>query len=307
MRRLWVWVALVAALVLPASVGAQSGTIVNELRVRLWPEYDRSELLVIYYFNLAPGTTTPATMQLRIPADAEVTAVAQQTPDGLFNVNFSSGSEGDWQTLTFEAADQSGYQIEYYAPIQFLDNARQFSFVWPGDYPVNTLVVEVQEPTGSTAFSSDPVLPNESRSPDDLPIHSGAFGSLDAGEQWGLDVKYSRSTDQLTVSGQPVQPSGGTIDTESFSSAAVMDFLSRNAYYILAFVGVLLVVGGLVWYWQSDSSNQAGASRKRHASHAGEVSGSSEGLIYCQECGKRAQPADKFCRACGARLRREDS
>jgi hypothetical protein len=307
MKRLLVLAALLAALIVPSVAGAQGGTIVNELRVRLWPEYDRSKLLVIYNFSLAPGTITPTRLQFRVPAEAQVTAVAQDTPNGLFSVDFESSSDGDWQTVTFEAADQTGYQLEYYAPIQFQGDSRQFKFTWPGDYPVNTFVVEVQEPSQTTGFTSSPALPNESLSPDNLPVHSGTFGSIDESEQWVLDVNYSRATDELTVSGQPVQPSGGAIDTEVSSSAAVMDFFSRNLYYILGFVGILLIVVGLVWYWQSSTDTASANSRRRHGSHGeSEASSGNEGQIYCHECGKRAQPADKFCRACGVRLRRED-
>jgi hypothetical protein len=308
MKRLLVVAALLAALIVPSMAGAQGGTIVNELRVRLWPEYDRSELLVIYNFTLAPGTITPTQLQFRVPAEAQMTAVAQETPNGLFSVDFKSSSAGDWQTVTFEAADLSSYQFEYYVPIHFYDKARHFNFIWPGDYNVNTFVAEVQEPSQTTEFSSNPALPNESLSPDNLPIHSGTFGSIDESEQWVLDVNYSRATDDLTVSGQPVQPSGGAIDTEVSSTAVVMEFLSRNRYYILGFVGILLIVVGLLWYWQSGAAAPSGNSRRRHTSQGEkDKSSSNEGQIYCHECGKRAQPSDKFCRACGVRIRREDS
>lgn len=308
MKRLLVLAALCATLFVPSVASAQGGTIVNEMRIRLWPEYDRNELLVIYNFTLAPGTSTPTQLQFRVPAEALVTAVAQDTPNGLFSVDFESSSAEDWQTVTFEATDLTGYQFEYYVPIHYSDEARHFNFVWPGDYSINTLVVEVQEPTQTTEFSSSPALPNESLSPDNLPLHSGTFGSLDESEPWALDVNYSRATDELTVSGQPVQPSGGAIDTEVSSTAAVVDFLSRNRYYIIGFLGILLIVVGLVWYWQSGTSAESANSRRRHGSHsASDKSSGSEEQIYCHECGKRAQPADKFCRACGVRLRREDA
>jgi hypothetical protein len=308
MKRLLVLAALLAAMIVPSAAGAQGGTIINELRIRLWPEYDRSELLVIYNFTLAPGTALPARLQFRVPPNAQVTAVAQQTPNGLYSVDFETGIDGEWQTVAFQAAEPTVYQLEYYAPIQFEGQARRFSFAWLGDYPINTLVAEVQEPTQTREFSSSPVLPNASLSPDNLPIHSGTFGSIAENEQWVLDVDYSRATDDLTVSGQPVQPSGGAIDAEVSSTAAVMDFLSRNMFYILGFVGILLIVVGLVWYWQTGLNSASANSRRRHASHAtGDRSGSTEGQIYCHECGKRAQPADKFCRACGVRLRRENA
>jgi hypothetical protein len=148
------------------------------------------------------------------------------------------------------------------------------------------------------------VLPNAGSSPDNLPTHSGTFGSLNKGEQWVLQADYSRTTDDLTVSGKPVQPSGGVIDNTASGSSALLDFLSRNFLPILGIFGVLLIVAGLVWYWQSGASSQAGKGRRRHASHS--ENGAGDEQIYCPQCGKRAQPADKFCRACGTRLRREE-
>lgn len=305
MKRLLVLVTLLAIVLAPGAAGAQGEVIINELQVRLWPEYDRSDLLVIYDLFLAPGTSMPASLQLRVPLDAQVTAVAQETQGGLFSLNFTTAVEGDWQVVSFEATDQTGYRLEYYAPVHKQGAARHFNYFWAGDYPVNTLVVEVQEPTETSDFRSFPELPNTGVSPDSLPTHSGTFSSLGSGEEWVLDATYSRATDELTVSGQPVQPSGGVIDNGASGSEAVLDFLSRNMYYILGFLGVLLIVGGLFWYWQAGSSHQTGTSRKRHISRG--ESSSADGQVYCHECGKRAQPADKFCRACGARIRREDS
>jgi hypothetical protein len=304
MRRLLVFAALLIGVLIPAVVSAQGETIINELRVKLWPEYDRSDLLVIYDFTLAPGTVTPTTLNMRVPADADITAVAQQTPTGLFVVNFKTGVKGDWQTVTFDVTDKSAYRLEYYVPIQKKDSTRQFNFIWPGDYAVNTLVVEAQEPPKTTDFTTNPVLPNVETTTDGLSTHSGTFGSLKKDEQWTLQANYSRTTDELTVSGQPVQPSGGTLDGNASWSASLLDFFSRNPLYILGFLGVLLIFAGLIWYWQTGPSGRSKKSRRRHVSHS--ESNTSDEQIYCPQCGKRAQPADKFCRACGSRLRREE-
>jgi hypothetical protein len=304
MKRLLVFAALVLGILFPTAVAAQSGTIINELKVRLWPEYDRSALLVIYDIALAPGTATPATVTLRVPKDAQVTAVAQNTANGLFEVPFKSAAENDWQTITFDIADQSAYRLEYYIPIQKTDSTRTFTFVWPGDYAVNTLVVEAQEPPNTTGFSSTPELPNVASTTDGFPTRSGTFSSLKQGEAWTLKTTYARATDELTVSGQPVQPSG-SLDGSTSWSATLLDFFSKNILIILAVLGVGLVIAGLVWYWQTNASARSKKGRRRHISHSESAGG--EGETYCPQCGKRAQPSDKFCRACGSRLRREEN
>jgi hypothetical protein len=304
MRRLLVFAALLIGVLIPTMVSAQSETIINELRVKLWPEYDRSDLLVINDITLAPGTVTPITIKLHVPADADITAVAQQTPTGLFVVNFKAGVDGNQQTVTFDITDKTSYRLEYYVPIQKKDSARQFNFIWPGDYAVNTLVVEAQEPPKTTDFKTNPALPNVQSTTDGLSTQSGTFGSLKKGEQWKLQANYSRTTDELTVSGQPVQPSGGNLDGNASWIASLIDFFSRNPLYILGFLGVLLIFAGLIWYWQTSSSSRPKKSRRRHVSQS--PSSANDEQIYCPQCGKRAQPVDKFCRACGSRLRREE-
>lgn len=304
MRRLLVLAALLIVVLIPTMASAQSETIINELRVKLWPEYDRSDLLVINDITLAPGTITPITLTIRVPADADITAVAQQTPTGLFVVNFKTGVEGDWRTVTFDVTDKTAYRLEYYVPIQKKDSTRLFDFIWPGDYAVNTLVVEAQEPPKTAGFKTNPELPNVQSTTDGLSTHSGTFGSLKNGEQWKLQATYSRTTDDLTVSGQPVQPSGGNLDGNASWIASLIDFFSRNPLYILGFLGVILIFAGAIWYWQTNSSSRPKKSRRRHVSQSESVTSNEQ--IYCPQCGKRAQPVDKFCRACGSRLRREE-
>jgi hypothetical protein len=79
--------------------------------------------------------------------------------------------------------------------------------------------------------------------------------------------------------------------------------------WILGFLGIALIAGGGWWYWRSGLSKErspAGAARpRRKPSTSREPAASPEGYVYCHECGKRAGPGDRFCRACGARLRTE--
>jgi hypothetical protein len=67
----------------------------------------------------------------------------------------------------------------------------------------------------------------------------------------------------------------------------------------------LLFVAGWV-YWSSGKANRASAVvRKRHAVRSAAEPGEADGgQVHCSQCGKRAQPGDRFCRACGARIRR---
>jgi hypothetical protein len=97
----------------------------------------------------------------------------------------------------------------------------------------------------------------------------------------------------------------------------------------LILIGIVLIAGGGYWYWQSGRSKEAPALLRRQwrregedrdekpaENGTGEDSGNSsfggvnhtstqENIVYCQQCGNRAGPGDRFCRLCGVRLRIE--
>jgi hypothetical protein len=302
MRKWLVFFILASILLVVGNAHAQGQVIINQLQVRLWPEYDRPSLLVIYDFELAPGTTLPAKVTLRIPTDAEIIAVAREVDGQLANMPYETPViNGEWQEVTLETNSNTYYHLEYYVPIQKTGANRHFDYIWPGDYSVNTLVVEVQEPADTTSFSSTPDLTNTGKSQDGLTLHSKTFGSVNSGEQWILSVDYVRSSDELSAVGQGVQPGGDIFSQNNSSTSTVAQFISQNLPLILGAVvvaAILLIVVGVVWYWLSgrETSNHG---RKRHASQA-ESMGADQ--AYCHQCGMRAQPGDKFCRACGIRL-----
>jgi hypothetical protein len=304
MRKWLLLLPLLIILFITGSVNAQGQVIINELQVRLWPEYDRSNLLVIYDFVVAPGTTLPTKITLRIPPDAEVIAVANLVAGQLTNVPYDGPTlNGDWKEVTISIASNTSYHLEYYTGIQKTGSNRHFDYIWPGDYPVNTLVVETQEPVMTTSFSSNPALTNAETSSDGFSLHSGTFGSVKAGEQWVIGVDYTRSSEELSATGQGVQPGGDLWVQPNASSMSVTQFLTLYLPYVLAGVAILLIVVGVTWYFLSGRDTSKHHGRKRHITQPVTIPG---GQTYCHQCGKRSQPGDKFCRACGIRLRREE-
>jgi hypothetical protein len=74
--------------------------------------------------------------------------------------------------------------------------------------------------------------------------------------------------------------------------------------WVLVGIGGALIIAGVVAgvsMWRNNSRRSPG-SRKRHERPREEKEAE---VIYCHECGKRAQPGDVFCRTCGTRLRKE--
>jgi len=296
MRKLILLFLMVGILVFPSLAAAQSDLSFETFQIQLWPEYDRPEMLVMYSFTFPEGTSLPADVKIRVPPNAALNAVAKVSNDTLLTVPYDTPvREGDWMVITFQADELTSYRVEYYTPIEKNGRTRQYSFVWEGDYDIAQLFVDLQEPTSATALETTPEL-TESREQSGIRYRGRSFGQFAAGETLTLDIAYEKDNDNLTVSSMPVEVSG-TSGTEEESASS---FSSGNLLPgILVGLGILLVAGGILYFFLSGRkegiSNKP--SRKRHKPQP------SAGR-YCHECGSRASANDKFCRSCGAKLRK---
>jgi hypothetical protein len=302
------WLCFLIALMtlaLPFGVRAQVGPRLSGLEVDLWPEYDRSEMLVIYKAALSPEVPLPAELSFRIPTAAgEPNAVAERQVDGaLFSLAYEREVQGEWAVVRFTAT-MPEIQLEYYDPSLEKDGPqRQFEYVWPGDYPVDTLVVQVQQPAGAEGLEISPDLGDGVQAQDGLVYYTAQVGSFALGENFRLTLAYLKDSDALSVELQnlPVQPSA-PITTETPGRVTIRDVLP----WVLGGLGLLLIGTGVWWYWQLRSEKQVAPPRRRRRQaippEVAEVEDEDDSL-FCHQCGKRASPSDRFCRACGTRLR----
>lgn len=297
MRKWFVFILLVGVLLLPSLAHAQSPVSIDKVLVQLLPEYDQPSMLVIYDFSLASTTTLPAQLAFRIPADATLHAVAKDEGGALINVPYDAPvSQGEWTTVSFSVTDLSTYHIEYYAPLTMQETERHYTYKWPGDYAVGQFTLKLQEPSGARDLITDPVLTDVVTGADNLAYRGTTLADVPAGEPLLMTVKYQKDSDSLTVSSMQVQPSG------SLNESKAIPFSFADALpWILGTLGVVLIAGGIIYFWRSGRTQTSGF-RKRHASRSHDSEDKSSS-IYCTQCGKRAQPGDRFCRACGTRVR----
>jgi hypothetical protein len=300
-------ITLSASLIIIPAALAQSPLKFSTAEIDLWPEYDRPSVLVIYRLTLAPGTSLPADLTLRIPAaSGDPNAVAVKQTDGtLVTVAYDRQVSGEWGLIKFTATAPE-VQFEYYDLGLTKDKtARHYQFRWPADYATDMLAVQVQQPFDATDISISPNLGGQTPGQDGLIYYSAQMGAIPAGQVFSVTIDYQKPTDKLSAENLKVQP-GGSIATASTSPwSRLMPYLP----WILGVLGVVLIAGGGWWYWRSGFSKEhhpEGSGRPRHRPAATrEPAASAEGYIYCHECGKRAGPGDRFCRACGAKLRSE--
>ena len=282
---------------------AQQDITLSVVKVDLWPEFDRPTMLVIYHITLPDQAILPATISLSIPTAAGTpNAVAIKQPDGaLITIPYTQEADGDWSRLVFQAT-AAEVQVEYYDPgLQKSGDQRHYEYTWPGDYAVEAFDIEVQQPTGATEMRFKPGTVTARQGDDNLTYYRMNVGPLNAGQQFQITVDYKKSTDELSASSVPVEPSGPLNDPNS-GIASMPSILP----WFLGGVGLLLIVGGGVWYWvtgRQKTRPQREPHRRRKPAEIQTADNTAGSNIYCHQCGKRASTGDRFCRTCGTELR----
>jgi hypothetical protein len=297
MRKL-ILVALLVALLLPVRVQAQSAIHFSTVRVEVWPEFDKPAVLVIYHIILAPDVALPATVTLRIPVKEN--AVAYVDAGGaLMQLAYETKEEGGWTVLTFTAPTDS-IQVEYYDTLVTDGAARHVIYQWPGDYATDSLIINFLQPLDATDLKLDPEPVSNKTDANGLVQYQIDFSSRAVAETATLIVDYQKTTDRLSASLPQVEPSA-PLDNNAQGKVSLSAYLP----WLVGGAGFLLIVVGLVVglnYWRGTGQRSGG--RKRHVAKREE--GEADQAYYCPQCGKRAQPADQFCRTCGARMRRDE-
>lgn len=298
MRKL-IWLILLgASLAVPISASAQNAVTLSFVTVQFWPEYDDPSMLVIVDFQPAADAPLPAALTFRIPAEANLIAVASDAGGGRFMDFPFNGPTADGEYQTFDLAiDQNmPYRFEYYQPLTFNNEERLFSFLWDNAYTVQSFQYIFLEPLDVTSVELDPKQ-DSIRTSNGLNYYEGSPVALAADDQFALRLKYAKTTQTLVTQAQSVQIAE-PVDENTPGRIS----LTNSLPYIIGALGIILIAGGLMYYFQWGRAS--GSKPRRRRSPADTENDATS--VYCPQCGARAKPSDRFCRTCGTRLRRED-
>lgn len=302
MRRLLVSMILVVILGLsPHSVYAQSDITIEEMQVRIWPEYDQPSVLVINNIFLAGDVKLPARLNFLIPVNAGAPhSVAVRELDGqLYLLEYDMETIGEWNQLTFTTPYPEVW-VEFYDPtINIEDDLRSFEYNWVGEYTINNLQIEVQRPLTATAMSFKESMGAPQVGSNGLTYYSSNVGELKANTSVSLHVEYTKTDDILSSSvAAPVQPVTPLNIDESVGNTSFIQILP----FIIAGIGLAMLIFGVFWYLNKNKETMA-KPRQRHI--AAKRSTHNEDSVFCHRCGRRADDGDVFCRACGTKLKIE--
>ncbi len=297
MRRWLAILLFVGIFAFPAPARAQSPIKLSMLQVRLWPEYDQPSMLVIYDFKLPDSVRLPVSVSLNFPKEAHLVAVASLAADGsLLNTDYIGPSSNEaWQTVTIQIQTATTYHLEYYQPLSRTGEKRDYTFMWPGDYAVDDLSANIRIPPNTTDIVTDPDM-KPTKAADGSSSLIKDFGGLQSGQKFSLHVIYTRSSNELSVPAETVQPSK-PLDSNTPGRVLLSNYLP----YVLGVLGIVTLGAAAIYFLQPRNPRE-GAKRQTHAPRA-KAQGKSD--LHCHQCGARAQPGDRFCRVCGSQLRVE--
>jgi hypothetical protein len=300
--RLLAFAALAFALSPPSSTAQFETAEIEDMKIDLWPEYDRPSTLVMYRFRLTAGADLSAPVAIPVPAGVEEPhAVAWRDDKGsLFVADFTRRVEGDRAMVVARLGSREG-QLEFYADIAFDGTKRSIRFDWPGGAEVGALSFQVQRPRGASGFQVSPAPSRQWEGEDRLTYALVTLGPQEASARPSIEVRYEKATAGLSAQAAQAAPaasaasgSAGPQRPPSPSESGTEPEESPPSW-LLAAGGA--VAGALVF-----ALLQA-LGRTREPGAKPKDTGEREKPIFCPQCGTKGRRTDSFCMNCGARLK----
>jgi len=298
MRKCFLILVMAALFAFPILSFAQGQIAIESVTVSLLPEYDRPDMLVINYIMLSEGNEFPVQLDIRIPANADLHTVAVGASSETVTdqgIQFTTKKDVDWLVVSITVTGPA-IQLEYYDPGLKKDGSqRSYLYRWLSDYDVANFVVSFQQPFDAEGFKSSLSLEDDGIHADNMQYYFSGVGSIPAGESLTFDLSYQKPTEDLSVSRLEIQPV--EVDEDTPGRVSLNDYLP----YMIGGLGLIMILGGFMYYRQSGRSTSSKKSRRRSADREENESG-----VYCAQCGTRARAGDRFCRTCGSRIRRSE-
>lgn len=264
---------------------------IDALAVDLWPDYDRSSVLVLLTGKLSDDTKLPTTFTLPLPETAKLNAVARiDSSDGIMKDDiFSSPTPGGLRLTTPDLR----FRVEYYLPYEVNNNRRTFNFTWLAGLSVNNFQLKVQRPISASSLATKPASMNISKGQDEFTYYAFPVKTVSAGQFFSVDVDYTMNTAQLSATSlalpsTDLQKPG--LPSTSKTGAGI------NWTVVSVVAGGLLIV--IIFVWQiatrRGSSNQFVTKNTKTQKQPQEE--------ICSDCGNKVDKDDWFCRNCGTAL-----
>jgi len=298
--------ALLLALFTAMPASAQGPTQLTRMVIKLWPEYDTPELLVIIDGRLAePGTQ----IRLPIPDGAKLNAVATDGGSGrLLKNDWTEEKTADGGRLLVMTPQNPLFRVEYYVALPTDGDERLVDFQLPAGYlNASDATIEVILPPGVSDISLSPAADESGNGQDDVHIFNRTLGEVkdtDIVQQ----VRYKNRDGVLTAPAPAPAPATPASPAATQPEAPQKEDDSRNPWIIaVAVAALVLILGGIAGLWLTSRKNtedvEPAAARPKAKKRKNVVRvNAAQGKMdrFCRKCGEEFGDDDRFCRHCGA-------
>jgi hypothetical protein len=288
------FVLLIFFMTMPLAAGlAQTPvSVIDSLGIEIWPDYDKTSVLVLMTGSLPGDTLLPATVTLPLPETAQLNAVARiDGRDGNMKDDIFSSPEPSGM-LTFTTPDLR-FRVEYYVPYSVNENRHSFGYTWLAGVTVNNFQLRVQRPTSAGTLNTAPAPSDVVRGQDGFDYHVYPARTVAAGQTVSLQVDYPMTSTQLSAANM----ASPNTNLPAAALPATPGSGSGINWALVAVVsGGFIIIAALIWSISSRRSppgiSESNDSRAEKPSPA----------KFCRNCGETVDKGDKFCSGCGAEL-----
>ncbi len=298
-RRWWTqaWVCVFVACfcspvaALAMTPGAAQGPVqIQQLRVQVMPEFDDPRVLVIVQGRLAETDLTfPLDLTFRLPREAQINQMATMdiVSGGTTSQPFESAPDPEDARglLVTYSLDNAHFFYEYYYDPIVGEVDKHFDFAFSSLYPVQNLLLEVQQPRTASNFGLVPPAAG-TRTDDSLGLayHQINVGPLAAGAETTLTVSYAKADPLPSISREQV------MGMQMPPAAAENQGAGRSLEWwpvALAAAVALGVLAGFTWR-RSGSDDESGPWPEIESGGV------------CPHCGTVPRADARFCHICGS-------
>jgi len=296
--------AFFAALAAAPRASAGDPDRLAQLKISVWPEYDKPSVLVLLDGTLADKTGLPRQVALLIPAGATLLVTTWENADGSFapeQPNNSTDLGDGYARVTFTIS-QPKYRVEYYHDLLRGAPDKTMDFVFKLLAPADQVTLDIQQPLKATNFSVTPPTQSARTDADGFKYFTNQYSNVAAGQTIAAQVKYTKTDPNPSAQNLP-QPTPRPTAAPAPAPASS----TNNLFLLVGLValGLVAVLGFFIWQQRARPARAvvgaASHERRRDRRHGGASAPTIS--AFCTQCGKPMGPDDNFCPKCGTKRR----
>ena len=218
------------------TVSNASDLKIGRMKVSIMPEYESSDVLVVYEGKFADKDAFPNQVTFTLPKGVtKLTDVCSLSPGGQhFCQLYNIVNKGEYNETSVKLPYADFFIDFKYSPFNIKSGRfiRDFEYDIKMIYPIDTLEVSIQEPLRSTEFKLSPE-PMSKINKKDLNYYNYTFKDIKEGQDVRFKIKYAKDD---------IMPS---VDIK-FSAMSKQDLIERRKGIWLLGIGIVIIIAFVV-------------------------------------------------------------